>query len=745
MGMAERLLRHRAAVIVTWVAVVAIAAFWATRLPAVLQGGVDAIPGSESGRVTATIRRAFGVGTLFQFPIVVVADSLTTDDPAFGDAIDRVSGSLARLPAVRSVESAWSASRLELLGEDGHSALLIVTPRVRTFHQAERLTAIMRGAIAATPLPPGLHVEVTGSTAMLYDLDEHASSDLLGAERIGLPLALAVLLVVFGSPLAAVLPLLLAVAATTVGLAGLYGMSGWRPVGVFAENVTSMIGLGVGVDYALFVLSRFREAMAGGADPHAAAAASVRAAGHSIVLSGATVALGFMALFLVRAPFLHTLALGGIFVVIAAVAAAMTLLPVLLASVGAAVDWPRRARARAGAAGADFWTRWAGTVMRRPWSFLVAGLVLIVVLVAPVFRLRAWNVGPGDLPADAGARRGYELMEGRFPKGWMGPIVMLIEARPGESVLDPERRRALVAIANELHGDARFGLLLGLPQIFARAGGLGPGMGSLAELPEPVRAAARQVVSDDGRVAIAALVAPDEAGDRKTIAALKSLRARRWPEAEAAGLTIQWGGSSAIMVDFDGELFGSLRRVIWTVVATTFVMLALMFRSLVIPLKATVLNVCSVLAAYGFLVLLFQDGIGARAIGLTPPGGLNSFIVLMLFTILFGLSMDYEVFLLSRIRQEYLAGGDSDHAVAVGLARTGGVITSAALIMVSIFVAFGFTRLIATREFGLGLAFAVALDATLIRVVLVPALMKVSGRWNWWWPFDRRGPPRPPA
>ena len=200
---------------------------------------------------------------------------------------------------------------------------------------------------------------------------------------------------------------------------------------------------------------------------------------------------------------------------------------------------------------------------------------------------------------------------------------------------------------------------------------------------------------------------------------------------------MQLGGFAAVLVDFDREIFGRLPWVVAGVVIATFVVLALLFRSLVIPFKATLLNTVSVLAAYGFLVLLFQDGIGARWIGLDPPGGLNAFVVLMLFTILFGLSMDYEVFLLSRVREEYLATGDNARAVALGLGNTAGIITSAALIMVSIFAAFGFTRLVPTREFGLGLAFAVALDATIIRVLLVPALMTISGRWNWWWPWQR--------
>ena len=258
--------------------------------------------------------------------------------------------------------------------------------------------------------------------------------------------------------------------------------------------------------------------------------------------------------------------------------------------------------------------------------------------------------------------------------------------------------------------------------------------GAQAAPPEELGAAARRTVSADGRIAMMALVTPREPGHPETMAYLRELRTRSWPDLDAAGLAVAWGGASAVMADFDDELFGSLKRVALAVMAATFVVLAFLFRSLLIPLKATVLNLLSVLAAYGFLVLVFQDGWGARWIGLEPPGGLNSFIVLMLFTILFGLSMDYEVFLLSRVREDYRATGDNARAVATGLARTGGIITSAALIMISIFASFGFTRLIPTREFGLGLAFAVALDASIIRLVLVPALMAVSGRWNWWLP-----------
>jgi RND superfamily putative drug exporter len=387
--------------------------------------------------------------------------------------------------------------------------------------------------------------------------------------------------------------------------------------------------------------------------------------------------------------------------------------------------------------------------MRRRWAALIVATLVLAVFVAPVTRLRSWNVGAGHLPPGDEARRGYERLAAPFAPGWMSPIIVVIEAPPGHTLWEPASRAAVVRTAAALARDPRSGTVIGLHQVLDTWDALqfaftpdsaATDTGSpLARLPESLQPVARRVSSADGRLGVIALITPGPPEDPRTMAYVRELRARTWPELRAAGLSLELGGFAAVLVDFDHEVFGRLPWVVAGVVAGTFLVLAFLFRSLLIPLKATLLNTLSVLAAYGFLVLLFQDGIGARWIGLDPPGGLNAFVVLMLFTILFGLSMDYEVFLLSRMREEYLATGDNARAVALGLGRTAGIITSAALIMISIFAAFGFTRLVPTREFGLGLAFAIALDATIIRVLLVPALMAISGRWNWWWPWRSGG------
>jgi RND superfamily putative drug exporter len=727
--------RHRLRVVAAWLAALIVAGIFAARLPGVVRGGADPIPSSETGAVIRRIESAFGRGSYYQMPVVVESGAFAAQDLRFASVVGDLAYALESIPAVRQVVTAWNRGAPELLGRDGQSALLLITPEVASFSEAEALTGVLRDTLRAH-LPAGFRAHVTGTTAVLHDLDTRSSSDLLEAERIGIPLTLLILLAVFRAPLAALLPLALALLAITVSNAWLYLLSRAMPVSVFALNVVSMIGLGVGVDYALFVLSRFRTARRAGADATRAARTATAEAGEAVVFSAAAVAVGFLALLLVDAPFLRAIALGGTCVVVVAAAAAVTLLPAFMARLGDALEWPRRRSAPASAkpAGEGAWGRWARFVMDHPWpALLLAGAVLLA-LALPARQLQSWNVGAESLPAEMESRRGFESLRRSFSRGWMGPTVILFEAPVGRTVWEPPATQAILSTASRLEADPRVEEVLGF-------NGLAPALEMMEapprsrdDLPPMVRVAAGDVVSADGRFALLLLLNDSEPPTREAGDWVRALRRNGFPETANAGLTVRVAGPAAGFVDFDDELFQGLPRVFLAVLTLTFVVLFLVFRSILIPLKAIVLNLLSVLASYGFLVLVFQHGVGADLLRLDPPGGLNSFVVLMLFTILFGLSMDYEVFLLSRIRQAYDRLGDTRAAVATGLEQTAGVITSAALIMISIFAAFGFTRLVPTREFGLGLAFAVLLDATLVRVVLVPASMAPAGRLNWWLP-----------
>ena len=733
-ALAAFVVRRRWIVIAAWAVLVAAAAPLALRLPSVLKGAAEGVPGSPSlVAVERAVQAGMPAGDFYPALAALHSDSVPVRDARFAAAAESVTKSLLDSGHVASVLSYWNTLSEDLLGESEHTALLVVHPRAETFGAAELATSELRAAVARAELEAEFRCEITGQSAVLYDLNRQSSSDLLRAERIGLPITLLILLVVFGAPLAALLPLALALSAMTMSLAALTLLSDWMSVSVFAQNTVSMIGLGVGVDYALFLLTAFRRALAGGASSERAAVDAVREAGHTVFYCGAAVGIGFAALCLVRLPFLRALAFGGIAVVVLSVFATLTLLPALMATFGVRINWPRGASA-ARVSEAKLWSTWATVVMRRPVVFLLASLVVLAFFIAPVRRLSSWNMGASSLEGELESRAGYERLAGDFAPGWMGPVALVLETPEGESVLADESREVVLELAERLALDSRIAAVRGFTDLERAMRGLGVHAdGGLDSLPELFRGPAANVVSPDGSVAILALVPHAAPESHEAVALVSELRAD--PFAELAGLvTAHVTGAPALIADFDHEIFSRLWVVVPAVLLITFLVLLIQFRSLVIPLSAIAVNLASVLASYGFLVYVFQDGIGASWLGLTPPGGLNAFIVLVLFTILFGLSMDYEVFLLSAIAREYRALGDNRAAVARGLERTAGTISSAAAIMVSIFVSFGFTRLVPTREFGLGLAFAVTLDATWIRLVLVPSLMALLGQANWWFP-----------
>jgi RND superfamily putative drug exporter len=609
----------------------------------------------------------------------------------------------------------------------------LVTPRAATFFDAESAVDQIRGVARGAGLGSAFEIKVTGMISLFHDLYLNASDDLLRAERIGIPLTLVVLLLVFGAPIAAGLPLVLAMGTIAITLAVLFALSRVMPVSVFAQNAVTMVGLGIGVDYALFLVSRCREELARGASFRNAVDTAATQAGHVVLVSGVAVCTGFLALFLVNIRFLHTLALGGVSVVVTSVLMTLTLLPALLLLIGEKLNWPR-GQSHQPTGDGGLWGRWARETMTRPWRYLIPAAIVLAVLIVPTLRLKAWNMGAHDLSPTMEARQGYEILDRNFAAGWMGPIAIVVKSRDDRTVWTQEHQNAVASIYSRLASDPRAHFVGGFPHLLALLGPSRALIHSRSDVPAPARAVAASVVSENGRSALIFVVPRSAPETEEVMTLVRELRAEQWQTARDAGLDVEVGGFSASILDFDSELFGSLKHVIPLVLAVTFIALVFAFRSIVVPIKAITMNLISVLAAYGFLVYVFQEGVGARWIGLVPPGGLNSFIVLMLFTILFGLSMDYEVFLLSRIREEYQRSGDNAKSVVTGLSQTGGLITSAALIMVVLFGSFGFTRLTATREFGLGLAFAVALDATLIRVVLVPILMGLLGRANWWFP-----------
>ncbi len=500
-------LKNRGAVLIFWALAFLIGGVFALRLQSVLYGSSDIIRDSPSDKVTQVLNQKFGRGAAYQFPVLLESPDIPVNDPRFVQAAHSLEQTLIKDKEVRQVRSFWNSGTPELLGKNGKSALFLVVPNAEDFSDADNLTDRIRARAQSAVPTSDFTVKVTGAVAMFHDLNKNSSSDLLDAERIGIPLTLFILLIVFRAPLAASLPLIVAMISVTISMAGLYFLSYWMPVSVFAQNVVSMIGLGVGVDYALFTLSRFRQALSLGASPAAAALEASTAVGHAVIVSGLTVAIGFMSLFLVNARFLHTLALGGAMVVIVCLSATLSLLPILLSYFGERVNWPRKLESQSplGEHPRHLWGDWARSIMRRPWLYVIPAVLVLAIFIAPVSRLAVWNVGAKDLDARMEARQGLEILDKNFEQGWMAPVVILLESE-NSSLLDPKRQEAVLALASRLGADHRVAAVLGYPRLLAAVGPARLHIHSQADLPEALQSLAADVISADQKAGLIVLI-----------------------------------------------------------------------------------------------------------------------------------------------------------------------------------------------------------------------------------------------
>ena len=547
---------------------------------------------------------------------------------------------------------------------------------------------------AALRPPPGFVVDVTGPPAVFEDIQLATSADLRRAESIGIPAALLVLAFAFGTAVAAGIPLAVGGVAVLATLGLLWMLAQAVPLSIFVLNIATMLGLGVGVDYALLAVSRFREELRAGYDVEEAVVRTVATAGRAIAFSGLAVLIGLSGMWVFGLRVLSSIAAGGSLVVAVSAFAAVTLLPALLGLLGPRVEraplLPRRLNKSGQARSIYGWEQLARAVMARPWAFIVATLVVIGILAAPVASARL-NVARADvLPGHFASRRGEHVLDTQFSQAALNPIVVAV---PRGVVLPPL-----------LHSLARVPGVARIAQVER-----GPGGTAIDLMP------AVSPFTDAGRAVVT--------------------RIRRLP---GHGPRFLVTGETAGELDFLAQIEDRAPVAVAFVFLATYLVLALAFRSVLLPLKAIVMNTLSIAGAFGVLVWVFQDGHLNGFAGLTKLGYIESTMPVVIACTLFGVSMDYEVFMLSRIREAYLAGASNRDAVAAGLVATGRIITSAAAILVVVGLSFTTADVVIVKELGLGLAIAIGLDATLIRSLLVPATMRVLGDWNWW-PSGRRG------
>jgi RND superfamily putative drug exporter len=621
-------------------------------------------------------------------------------DPDVQAKVTAMLANVAALPHVTNVRSPYGPRGASQINADGTVGFAVVTYDV----QAQNLPIADAKSLVKTATAAGggaLQVAVGGQVA------ESATPPSPGGSGFGILAAGIVLFLVFGSLLAALMPLTSALVSlgTAIGAIGL--LSNALKMPQFSTQLVALIGLGVGVDYALFIISRHRQGLLRGEQVEASVLTAVDTSGRAVLFAGIVVCIALLGMFALRISFLYGLAVAASIGVLFTMVAALTLLPALLGFLGPKV-LSRRQRAKLAKSGpvighsGGFWDHWATVVQRRPAIWAVLALVVVGALALPFFWLRLGSSDAGSDAAGTTTRQAYDLLAKGFGPGFNGPLAISVEMGGTNPTV------ALQSLVNAVKATPGIAAVSQSPPIPVPQG---PELAIITAYP----------VSAPQAVATTDLIA--------------HLRTQVIPGATAGtGLTAYVGGLTAIFVDFSNVLTSKLPLFIGVVVGLSFILLSVVFRSLLIPLKAAIMNLLSVGAAFGVLVAVFQWGWLGSVFGVTRTGPITSFLPVMLFAILFGLSMDYEVFLLTRVHEEYLRTGDNSDAVRIGLAATGQTITAAAAIMIVVFGSFILLGQPIIKEFGLGLATAILVDAVVVRSALVPALMQMLGKANWWFP-----------
>jgi putative drug exporter of the RND superfamily len=634
--------------------------------------------------------------------IVVRSRSHTVDDAEFRAYVEGLQQGVAALgpEAVSQTLSYYQTNAPEMVSDDRRTTLVAVL--LAGDDEAAHDTISDLQTVLARHTDPAFEALLFGEHSIGWTFDEVATDDLARGERFGIGVALVILLVVFGAVIAGLVPILMALAAIVMATAAVALAGHLYSFTFFVESMIVMMGLALGIDYSLFVISRYREERCCGEVQLAAIEATGATASRAVAFSGMTVVLALLGMLIVPITMFRSLAAGAIFVAIASVLAALTLLPALLALLGDRINSLRvlRHKGVTGVREGGFWDRVTHAVMRRPVISVLASAGLLVAAAVPFTGINLGFPGVSTLPEDTDAHHAFNIMVEEFSGGFESPVEIVVDA--------DQSAPSIQAAIEELRGT------------LARDDAFGP---------------SRVETNPTGDLAVISAPTTGDPSADASVQAIERLRDSYIPEAfSGTGATVLVGGDTAWNKDGFDIINRYMPIVLALVLGMSFLLLTVAFRSIVVAVKAIVMNLLSVGAAYGLLVLVFQEGVGAGVLGFRQGEFIAAWLPLFLFAVLFGLSMDYHVFLLSRIREHYDETGDNSGSVAHGLRTTAGVITGAALIMVSVFFGFAAGDLVDMQQMGFGLGVAILLDATIVRTVLVPASMKLLGTRNWYLP-----------
>ena len=658
--------------------------------------------------------------------LVFSSETLDVDDLAYAEEVERAVAPLRQLPEVVRMVTYYTVPGDTLVADDRRTTYAFVELDA-SVDEAVDLVEPIRSRLGETELD----VWVTGGIALFADLSTYSERDLQRAELITIPLLAILLLIVFGSVVAAGLPVAIGALSVVTTLALVFVVAQATDMSIFVLNIASFLGLGMAVDYSLLMVSRFREELQRAGTIASAVTTTMETSGKAIVFSAGTSVIALSGLLFFDMMMMRSLGVGGITVILFSMLVALTLLPALFAVLGHRVDrlsiWRRRT-ARGG-----FWFTLSQWVMRHPIAVIIPTTAFLVLLGLPFLNVNLGSPWASILPEEAESRQGQDLVTERFGPGELSQVI-LVESSP-TSTLSPGNIAANLEFVERMENDPRVvrvdSIFGAEPRMtweqFIALSGLS---GSAPAVSDEALTAFNELVSDDLRTQMLRVVPRHSPNADETKALVSDIRSNP----PGGDMTMLVTGVTADQLDTVDSLYSDFPRVIVYVVIVTYVALLLLFRSVILPLKAVVLNALSILASFGALVFVFQQGNFEGLLGFTADGTTEATVPILVFSVVFGLSMDYEVFLLSRVKEEYERTGDNTRAVAVGMERSGRIITSAAAILIVVSAGFATGDILIIKALGLGTAIAVLVDSTIVRALLVPALMRVISRLNWWAP-----------
>jgi RND superfamily putative drug exporter len=721
--------RHRRAVIGAWVVLLLAAVPFAPRAAGALRAGGFTLSDLPSARARQVLESELGTAPSAAV-VVLHSDTTVAGSAAFEAAAAAAVKDLATAPHVSGLLSHVFAPAQ--VSADGHTAYDVILLDLPPDDSPDALPILQSRLHSAA----GLDVALAGGPAFYGDVQSVSESDLRRSELISLPLAGLALLLVFGSVVAAAIPLAVGGTAVVIALAVVFGVASLTPMSIFVLNLATLLGLGLGVDYSLLMTSRYREELAARGGPDRVADAvrvTVATAGRAVFFSGLTVLLGLLGLVLFEFMILRSVGIAGAIVVALAVTAALTLLPALLAVIGTRLDALRVRPVTARTDGEGRWARLARWVMRRPVAVLVPTLAFLLLLGTPFLHVRFNAPDASILPPDVPSRAAFDRLVAEFGEGAFAPLSLAV--RTTGPATDPANVARLFDYSRELAADPRVSRVESLVDVDPRLG-LEQYQLLYAIPGGPPDRFVRETLTATTRGNLTAFTiftpyGPNRDEARGLVADLRNPNGRLMPP---PGVSVLVAGGAADVSDVVGRIGADFPRTALFIVLSTYAVLFVLLRSVILPAKALLMNSLSIVASFGALVWIFQDGNLSRPLGFQPLGFVETTQPVILFCVLFGLSMDYEVFLLTRMKEVWDRTGDNVGAVASGLERSGRIVTSAALIVVLVAGSFAFADIVLIKALGVGMAIAVALDATVVRALLVPATMRLLGRWNWWIP-----------